>query len=586
MYFCKSLSLIALSFLSCSPLALANDQSVILGKLPSNSEMVVYTPDINELVAEIAVYAGKFEADADDISLANLCKKLAEQWQLGQELVLDESKPAALAFTSLMAADKSWLLYLPVKDKQAFLDGIPAEKKLESGVYRFTDMSYMTSVEDYLLFGANEFNLNTAIKGNVGFETLASTLSDMEQSDITIYADLTNVMNVGRLMVPAALMNVPDLQSNPDLASRVQKMIMAGTEINRISWSIDFQEAGIVTHSNISVLSGGELARHIKDYNKLNFSDMASLPDGEMTYVSGISVSPEMVKCYFNSVFDLAAVAAPHYRTPEMQKCMSNISTLVNTVFDNYGAEMGPVVAANYLAAKEGLSPDKRVMSVSATDIKPEVIDSIWKVFVESDLSPMVNIRSVEFEAGVIGDCPYSTIFYTLNQPVAENSYLNTDLDVYFGRTVDNLMVQALDKDAFSEVVSLASSEKKLTDSVLYKKATDMLPSSANLYFVADVNNLVDNFIATYNLQAGQIAEKQPEMALPLAFVGPAINAAESLDGIAGLSVEINDGFIRYNCFCDQEAIDSVVSTVEKMKELSGNNGGPGQGGQDPVSEL
>ncbi len=586
MNFRKSLSLIVLSYFSCSILAFANDQSVILGKLPSNSEMVVYTPDVAGLVSEIAGYAGKFEADTKDISLANLCKQLTEQWQLGQELVLDENRPTALAFTSLMAADKSWLLYLPVKDKQAFLDGIAADKKLESGVYRFTDRAYMTEVENYLIFGANEFNLNTAIKGNVGFETLASTLSDMEKSDITIYADLTNVMNVGRLMVPAALMNVPDLQSNPDLASRVQKMIMAGTEINRISWSLDFQEGGIVTHSNISVLPGGELAKHIKEYKKLNLSDMASLPDGTITYVSGVSVSPEMVKCYFNSVFDLAAIAAPHYRTPEMQKCMSNISTLVNTVFDNYSAQMAPVVAANYLASKEELSPDKRVMSVSATDTKPEVIDSIWKAFVESDLNPMINIRSAEFEAGIIGDCPYSTVFYTINQPVAENSYLNTDMDVYFGRTGDNLMVQALDKDAFSEVVSLAGSEKKLADSVLYSKATDMLPSSANLYVVADVNNLVDNFISTYNLQAGQIAEKKPEMALPLAFVGPAINAAESLDGIAGLSVEINDGYIRYNCFCDHEAIDSVVNTVEKMKELNGNNAGSGQGSQGPVSEL
>ncbi len=551
-----------------------------LGYLPSNCELIVFTPSLAKLEATITGFTEKIGVNADHVTIDGFSNEVADSLGLDTPLPLDSSKPVCIALTSIMAANNSAVLLLPVNDAKAQLDKIPGDT-LENGAKKADSSTFIAAKGNYLLIANNEYNLGTIISSQTSFAADKVILDDMLDSDITVYAGLANLMNVGKLMLPAALMNVPDFQSNPKLMQNVQNIIANITEIDKLSYSISYTPDGLIAKNNLFVTPTGQLAKILKPADKVSYTGFAGLPDGKLTSLSAASISPDIFKVVYHSIFDLICIGSIQNGNPEASEALTALSDNVDQFLDEFGNLLTETHSADYMSDIVKEKTEQQIYSISKAALTISEVKNIWTSIAQFPANPIIKVNEYTFDAGKINDCDTFSMDFTINQQLPGGKTMANDMTVYLGQPDPGMYLQAMDKDIFAEAVSLYSSDKTLKGSAIYNSALDVLPSEANFYLVIDVAPYAGLFVDGYNTQSEEMIKANPEMAMALAFTGPVINMFKGMDGKAGISVEINDGYLRSVSFCDSATIDSITTTVKSaVANFSGDNT-PAQ--QEPV---
>ena len=577
MFMCKLLSRMTLTLLLSALSVVYAAAPDVLTQVPSTAELVIVSGKLSDFNAKLSSIVTKFGIPAE-VSLDVITQELSDEIGMEEPLKLDMSRSACFAMTSFMAGQKALLLYLPVDDPQALLDSADCEK-LESGLYKFNSDGYITAKGKYLVIGSNEANLKVAANSTSGMTAPAAVASDMASSDIVAFANLTNVMNMAKFMVPAGLASVPELQSQPELVANIQSAVNTIAELNKLSLGIKVGDDGFLTKANMFYADGGELSRILKPYQQTSAKELAAMPDGHLISANAISADPAVMNDIYSFVLDAVAMATKG-KVEGLDTFLTEIKGELSNMFELYSDKIGHSVQADYIGQTEGVAPEAAAITLTKSDINKENVDKIINGFLDKKFGKFFEINSYEPNAGEVDGVSYASLKYSFGQLIQSGDVFSTEMNMYFGQAQSGMYAQAMDKAVFPEAVALAKSSNKLSANVDFMNALNKLPKSANMYFIFNTDNAFDYIGSTIKAQTQQMAQQHPEMAMQAAMMGPVMDTMSSVNGYMAAAVELEDGYIRKTGYISTQTVDSFVNAVKSIiqgfmgMQMGGNNGG------------
>ena len=585
MMFCKRLSAMALTLAMFCGSSYASLSSDLLKNVPSNIELLVVTSSLSELHGNVTGLLEPFGVDTNEISPDKFTEVINDKLGLSDPVEIDMSLPAGVAITNIMAANNSVVVYLPIVDAASTVSSLP--EQLESGMAKLSDGIFVANKGKYVLIGNNEYNLSLVLKSEASFSPDKAILSDLESSDISIYANLTNLMNVARFMIPAALMNVPEFQNNSDLMQSVQGFITKFTEIDKISYGIDIDDRNVSVKTNMYFIPTGQVAKVLNSSDKIALSQFKTFPNGDASFLTAIKANQEQVEYFFQTIIEMTAIGNAQSPVVNNDEVIKGLTELFEVFVDKYIDKIDSVVNVDYMTDSDVERMEEKLITIGKSSLDYELSKQIWEdVEGNENLGSVLNVNELKLDKGQISGCKYSMVDIDFVQSMPNSSVVKNNMKIYFGYT-SGYNVQALSEELFSEVVELANSKSTLAENELLQKAVKYLPDEANCYFVVDLDVMASIFLDSFNRQAAQISQSNPDMASAMAFTGPIINIIEGLEGSAGVSVEIADGHIRTVSYVDSETIDSIGTIAKNAAAMFG--GGmqmPNNGNSKPAKEF
>ena len=581
MRFLKSFFAIALT--AVTTLSFAGSVADVLKLVPSTTELVIVTENVGTIETKLNTILSGFGVPADDIRISKLNELVSGK--LGVDsFSISADKPVCFVFTNIMAANNSGALYVPVDDAQAVLDAADAEKK-DNGIY-VLDGAFAYVSGGYIVVGNNEFNLITIKGSKSSFIADDVVLNDMEDSDLTIYANLTNLMNVGRMMIPAVLMNVPQFQENADLMQSVQRLVQNLTYMQKLSISVDYNDGDIVTKSNIYAAPGSDLAGLFVSSEKIAMSDFYSFPDGNAISYTAASLPKSWISSIFDMVSDVSALSGMQGNgTEEYVKNVKMICDIMADYFKGLGDEFTDYVAVDYMVDIDKDRVQDRLVGLGRAGIKYDDMVQLWDKMYNADLSSLLKVNEYEPKAGEIDGVAYSHFDYDILQMAGNGQSFSTNYNIYTAY-LDNIIAAGWSEEAFKHAITMAKSETKLSDSETLIIAKKYLPETANFYSIANMEGMGSLMFDNFKHQTEAVTEQSPELAGPLGVVSSVFESMSNFGGTVATSCEVNDGYVRFNCVCDKKMIDSIGNMVKSgISAFDGLQGG-GQSGEQGSKEF
>ncbi len=579
MFMCKLLSKITLTLLMVLSVAVCGAGPDVLNLVPSTAELVVVSGKLSDLDSKLGDIVQKFGLP-EEVSIDTIVGELSDDIGLSEGLALDKSRPFCFAMTSFMAGEKALLVYLPVNDPQSVIEASGSEK-LESGLYKFDYDGFMTAKGNYLMVASNEANLKMAAASSAGMSVPDVVASDMSSSDISVYANLTNVMIMAKSMVPLGLASVPELQSQPELVGKIQEIINSVTEINKLSLAIDVEDGGFKTTANMFYMPGGSLSNALKPYKQTSIDDLAAMPDGNLMTMTSVSLDPAVLKDMYSFILNIVAMATQG-KIDGLDEFLTDINVTIAEMFDKYSDKIGTHVQGEYITTTEGIAPEAAAMTLTKTELDKKSVDDMISNFADKKFQSFFEVNTFEPEAGKVDGVTYSNLKYTIGQPLptGNGEVFKTEVDLYFGQSKSGMYVQTMDKAALSEAITLSRSEKTLKGNDGFMKVAGKMPDSANIYFIADISNMFDYVGAAMNAQTQEMAKQDPAMAMQAAMMGPVMETlSSSVKGYGASAVVLEDGYVRETCYVSMETVETFVDAVKSIAQsfmgmqMGGSNG-------------
>ncbi len=556
------LAIIAIVF----PISSALAKPELFNYLPSNCEMVAIAPSLTTLNREVQFFANRLDIKMQESVSDTIAKTFATDLGLEQMLDLDTEKPICLAFTNILAANNSLVVLLPVVDSAQVMSKITGQKLANGSIKRSNEM-FIAAKGNYLILANNEFNLSMILSSQSPYVVSDLILDDIKSSELTVCVKISNLINAIRPLLPAVLMNMPDYKDNSEIIESFQNIFSTFAEIDSFSMALDHSEKGFAFKQSMYFRPEGSLATVIKQMDRVALSSFEKLPSGNLISLSAMNISPELIKSAYSFFVDFIAIGSISSGSDDTIKPIRELITIVDSVVETHGDKIGKLVSADYYSDIKMQRLEEQIYSITDSSLEINMVKSLWKDISELSGFSMYKVNSCILDAGEIDGCNYSNMNITINQSFNDTVISSYDLDIFMGKCSSGLIAQAMDKEIFQEALALAKKSETLKDHQMLISASEHLPPLANFYLIADINTYVDIMLANYNQQAPLMAQTNPEIAIPLAAVGPVMNMFGQLEGTAGCSVEIDNKNIRIISFCDTKAVDSLILTAKTIKE-------------------
>ena len=562
MFMCKLLSRMTLTLLLSLSVILNAAGPDVLKQVPTNAELVIVSGKISDFESKLADIVSKYGLP-DEISFDTFCTEFADELGMEGPIALDKSRSMCFAMTSFMAGENAILVYLPVENPETILAGSNCEK-LESGIFKFGFNGYMAAKDKYLAFGTNEGNLKLAVSGPTGVEAPEVTASDMGESDITVLANLANVMNMAKFAVPMGLASAPELQSQPELVAKIQSVVNAVTEVNKLSLALKIDDNGYLAKTNLFYAPGGVLSKGLKPFKKTAVDKLTSMPDGNLMSVSSMSVDPAIMKDMYSFIFNIVTVAAQG-KVDGLDEFLNEINSELTSIFDKYADKMGEYVKAEYISDAEGVAPEASVVTLTTSFLDKAEFDNIVSGFVDKKIEGFFEISQYEPKAGKVGSMDYSSFTYSIGQPVPSGEIFKTEVGIYYGEVKPGLFVQCLDESTMADAIEISKNKETVAGNKAFMKTIELLPDSANMYMVMNAGSGMDYMGKAIQAQTQKMAQQNPEMAMQAAMMGPVMSTMSGVKGYVGCAVELEEGYIRDTTFVSKQTVDTFVDAVKNI---------------------